>query len=214
VIPPPRLTWVGCVTLPDGVHAAGVTATRDGTLFASVPARPGMSLTEAFSGKPTGAVYEWKPGDTAFHELKGTELPGDAGVEISSDDQTLYVAAAGSMKIEAFSLADPAHPLRAAQLRGFHPDSLHWDGKQLVTAGMRTAGSKPDCLAPAGAGAAADTCHAGYMAARIDPASMAVTVFAQGAANPAYGDISLALPVAHHLWFGSLRSDRLAYRSL
>ena len=214
VIPPPRLTWVGCVMLPHGVHAAGVTATSDGTIFASVLARPGMSLAEAFSGKPTGAVYAWKPGDTAFHELKGTELPGDAGLEISSDDQTLYVVAAGSMKIDAFSVADPSHPLRSAQLQGFHPDSLHWDGKDLVTAGMRTGGGKPDCLAAADASTGADTCHAGYMAARIDPASMSVMVFAQGAPNPAYGDVSLALPVAHHLWVGSLHSDRLAYRSL
>lgn len=212
VVPPPRLTWIGCVMLPAGTHARGVTATRNGTIFASVPARPGMTMAEAFAGKPTGAVYEWKPGNTAFHELKGTELPGDSGVEISNDDQTLFVVAAGSMQVDAFSIADPSHPLRVAHLQGFHPDGLHWDGKDLVTAGMRAGGSKPACLSEAN-GHAAD-CHAGYVAARIDPMTMSATVFSKSGPNPAYGDISLALPVAHHIWYGSLRSDRLAYRSM
>ena len=202
VIPPPRLTWVGCVMLPHGVHGAGVTATRSGTIYASVMRRPGQS---------TGAVYVWKPGDAGFHELSGMELPGDAGLAISADDHILYVVASEAMRVDAFSLADPSHPMRTAQLHGFYPDNLHWDGGDLVTAGMRSGGGG-GCQG--GDEPMSPRCHRGYVAARIDPTDMSVTVIAQGGPNPAYGNISMALPVAHHLWLGTFHSEGLAYRPM
>lgn len=193
IIPAPRFSWVGCVALPSGVHASGIAGDADGTIYVSVPLRPGMSMAEENAGKPTGAVYAWKPGASGFQELQGTELAGNSGLAISPDGKTLYVAAAGAMQVDAFSVSNFSHPMHVAKLSGFRPASLQWDGNDLVTAGMRPGG--------------------GFVAARINPSTMQATVFEHGSTSGGFDHVSIAMPVAGHVFFGSSASG-LGYRPM
>lgn len=207
----PSATWVGCVLMPDQLAANSVAAFKDGTLVATVLTLPGKTFEDLFAGRNTGVVLMWTPGSAGFVQLPGTELPGNNGIETSPDDREFYVASSGLKRIVAYSRADPSTPLRFAQLTEFAPDNVRMDNGQLVTAGMID--EEPAC------GGAPKTpegiqCPRGYIAAAVDPQSMAITEIARGPAAPPYSGTATALRVGGDLWLSSFNADRLAYRTL
>jgi hypothetical protein len=208
----PSATWVGCVLMPNGLEANSVAAFTDGTLLATVLIMPGKSFADAFAGRITGAVYMWTPGSAAFKALPGTELSANNGIETSPDDREFFVVSTTTKRIVAFARSDPGKPLRSAQLAEFGPDNVRWTGdNRLITAGMID--NEPAC------GGAPKTeegirCARGYVAATIDPKTMAVKELARGPATPAYTGTAIAMQVGDELWLGSFNADRLAYRSL
>ena len=208
----PSATWVGCVLMPNGLEANSVAAFTDGTLLATVLIMPGKSFADAFAGRITGAVYMWTPGSAAFLALPGTELSANNGIETSPDDREFYVVSTTTKRIVAFSRSDPGKPLRFAQLAEFGPDNVRWTAdNRLITAGMID--NEPAC------GGAPKTeegirCARGYVAATIDPKTMAVKELARGPATPAFTGTAIAMQVGDELWLGSFNADRLAYRSL
>ena len=208
----PPITWIGCVLLPDMLAANSVAAFSDGTLVATVLILPGMTFEDAFALRNTGVVLMWTPGTPAFRRLPGTEMSANNGIETSPDDQEFYVVSTTTKRVVAFSRANPGKPLRTAQLTEFGPDNVRWtsDGK-LITAGM--VDNEPSC------GGAPKTeagirCPRGYIAATIDPKTMAVSVLARGPATPAFTGTAIAMRAGDDLWLGSFNADRLAYRSL
>jgi hypothetical protein len=208
----PSATWVGCVLMPNGLEANSVAAFTDGTLLATVLIMPGKSFADAFAGRITGAVYMWTPGSAAFLALPGTELSANNGIETSPDDREFYVVSTTTKRIVAFSRSDPGKPLRFAQLAEFGPDNVRWTAdNRLITAGMID--NEPAC------GGAPKTeegirCARGYIAATIDPKTMAVKELARGSATPAFTGTAIAMQAGDELWLGSFNADRLAYRSL
>jgi len=198
--------------MPDGMGANSVAAFTDGALVATVLIMPGKSFEDAFAGRITGAVYLWTPGSAAFRMLPGTELSANNGIETSPDDREFYVVSTTTKRIVAFSRANPAKPLRTAQLSEFGPDNVRWTSdNRLITAGMID--NEPAC------GGAPKTeagirCSRGYIAATIDPKTMAVKELARGPATPAFTGTAMAVTVGDELWLGSFNADRLAYRSL
>ncbi len=208
----PSATWVGCVLMPNGLEANSVAAFTDGTLLATVLIMPGKSFADAFAGRITGAVYMWTPGSAAFKALPGTELSANNGIETSPDDREFFVVSTTTKRIVAFARSDPGKPLRSAQLAEFGPDNVRWTSdNRLITAGMID--NEPGC------GGAPKTeegirCARGYVAATIDPKTMAVKELARGPATPAYTGTAIAMQVGDELWLGSFNADRLAYRPL
>jgi hypothetical protein len=211
----PSATWIGCVPMPDKMPANSVAAFSDGTLVATVLIKPGKTFEDAFAGRITGAVYMWTPGAAAFREVPGTELSANNGIETSPDDREFFVASTTTKRIVAF--ARPAgnsatKPLRTAQLKEFGPDNVRWTrDNQLITAGMID--DEPAC------GGAPKTeagirCARGYIAATIDPKTMAVKEIARGPATPSFTGTAIAMRVGDELWLGSFNADRIAYRSL
>ncbi len=99
--------------------------------------------------KPTGAVFEWSPGDAGFTLVEGTQLPANNGIEVSADGREIYVASSGLQTIVAFSHSNPARQLRTTRPLPFTPDNVHMgaDGR-LLTAGM--ANDVPECGGPPG----------------------------------------------------------------
>ena len=57
-------------------------------------------------------------------------------------------------------------------------------------------------------------CSRGYVAATIDPKTMAVKELARGPATPSFTGTAIAMQVGSELWLGSFNADRLAYRIL
>lgn len=211
----PRLIWRGCVLLPKGMSANSVAAFRDGTILATVLTLPGTTITDFVKGQKTGAVFQWKPGTKAFKLIRGTELPGNNGLETSPDDREFYVVAFGRHAVVVFSRAHPAKPARQAVAPGFMPDNIHWDGGRLLLAGMQL--DEPAC---GGArkivdGKADDMrCHRGYTVAELDPHAMRFSILAYSEPNPDFNGVSAAVVIGNELWLGSYQADRIAHRPL
>jgi hypothetical protein len=208
----PTAAWVGCVLMPDKMPANSVASFSDGSLVATVLIMPGKTFEDAFAGRITGAVFLWTPGAASFRQLPGTQLSANNGIETSPDDKEFFVASTTTKKVVAFSRSDTSKPLRTAQLKEFGPDNIRWtQDNRLITAGMID--NEPAC------GGAPKTeagirCPRGYIAATIDPRTMAVTEIARGPATPAFTGTAIAMRVGDELWLGSFNADRLAYRSL
>jgi hypothetical protein len=208
----PAATWIGCVPMPDKMPANSVASFSDGSLVATVLIKPGKTFEDAFAGRITGAVYMWTPGAPAFKELPGTELSANNGIETSPDDREFFVASTTTKRIVAFARNDTSKPLRTAQLKEFGPDNVRWTrDNKLITAGMID--NEPACGGPPKTEAGI-RCARGYVAATIDPKTMAVTEIARGPATPAFTGTAIAMRVGNELWLGSFNADRLAYRSV
>ena len=210
----PLLTWVGCVLMPEHLEANSVAAFEDGTLLATVLILPGKTFAQSVRGEPTGAVYQWSPGDAAFALLPGTELPSNNGIETSADGREFYVASSGAHTITAFSRSNPARVLRASRPLPFTPDNVHRgpDG-QLLTAGMKD--DVPECGGPPNAERHTledlSTCPRGFMAVAIDPATMQDTLIAEGPADPAFSNATMVLVTDDEFYIGTFRGDRVGY---
>jgi hypothetical protein len=208
----PTATWIGCVPMPDKMPANSVASFSDGSLVATVLIMPGKTFEDAFAGRITGAVFLWTPGTTSFRQLPGTELSANNGIETSPDDKEFFVASTTTKRIVAFSRNDTSKPIRMAQLKEFGPDNIRWTrDNRLITAGM--VDNEPAC------GGAPKTeagirCSRGYIAATIDPKTMAVTEIARGPATPSFTGTAIAMRIGDELWLGSFNADRLAYRTL
>jgi len=177
----PSATWVGCVLMPNELAANSVAAFTDGSLVATVLIHPGKTFEDAFAGRTTGAVYMWTPGAATFRVLPGTELSANNGIETSPDDREFFVVSTTLKRIVAFSRANPGTPLRSAQLAEFGPDNVRWTSdNRLITAGMID--NEPACGGPPKTEAGI-RCSRGYVAATIDPKTMAVTEIARGPAT-------------------------------
>jgi hypothetical protein len=57
-------------------------------------------------------------------------------------------------------------------------------------------------------------CPRGYVAAAIDPKTLAVTELAHGPAAPPYTGTATAIPVDGEIWLSSYNGDRVAYGPL
>jgi sugar lactone lactonase YvrE len=208
----PKLTWTGCVTMPQGLAANSVAAFPDGSILATVLLMPGKSFQDSVARRPTGAVFEWKPGSAGFVQVAGTELPGNNGIEASPDGREFYVVSSGLQTIVAFSRGNPARQLRTTRPLPFTPDNVHLgpDGR-LFTAGM--ANDVPECGGAPGPQhdlARLATCPRGTIAAAIDVKSFRDDIVLITSVIPAFSNATMVLPVGRELWVGTFSGDRIA----
>jgi hypothetical protein len=208
----PRVTWVGCVLMPDGLDANDVTAMRDGTILATVLMHPGFSFMDLLSGVPTGAVYKWEPGSEGFIKLEGSELPGNNGLQVSEDETEIFIAASGLSAVVTIANSNPTRVLRRTRTLGFAPDNVVYDSNgYLLTAGMRD--DEPVCEGT-GAPPVSD-CPRGTIATMIHPDTMQDVVIMDTVATPAFSGATMAiLPGGNEVWVGSFKSSRIAYQLL
>jgi hypothetical protein len=211
--PRPTVTWKGCVPMPNELAANGVASFADGSLVATVLILPGKTFADSVAKRPTGAVYEWSPGEPGFEQIEGTELPGNNGIEVSADGREIYVVSSGFQTIVAFSHENPATQLRSTQSLPFTPDNVHMgpDGR-LLTAGMKN--DEPACGGTPGPQHTLEklsTCPRGTIGLAIDPQTMRDTVLVETQANPVFSNATMILPVGDEIWIGSFSSDRVAY---
>jgi hypothetical protein len=212
----PALTWIGCVPMPNGLAANSVASFADGSLVATVLLMPGKTFADSVAKRPTGAVFEWSPGDDGFTLVRGTELPGDNGIEVSGDGNEIYVVSSGFQTIVAFSNTNPAMQLRSTTQLPITPDNVHMsaDGT-LLTAGMKN--DVPACGGPPGPEhdlETLSTCPRGTIAIEVDPATMDYGVLVETPASPAFSNATMVLPAGGRFWLGTFSGDRIAYGPL
>jgi len=211
----PSLQWIGCVPMPPGMAANSVATFPDGAVLVTVLTRPGTQIADFVEGRFTGLVYEWKPGTRAFEPVRGAELPGNNGLEVSGDGKEFYVVAFGWHAVVTFAHTNPTRILRKAVAPDFMPDNIHWDGDDLIAAGMRY--DEPACggLRKVVDGKADPMlCHRGYSVARLDPKSLTWRLVAHSEPNRAFNGASTGLVVGDELWIGSYQADRIAIHKL
>ncbi len=121
----PKLTWKGCVPMPEGLAANSVASFADGGLVATVLLMPGKTFADSIARKPTGAVYEWAPGKHGFELMRGSELPGNNGIEVSGDGKQIFVVSSGLQTIVALAHANPTMRLGTTRPLPFTPDNVH-----------------------------------------------------------------------------------------
>jgi hypothetical protein len=212
----PSLAWIGCVPMPDGLAANSVASFADGSLVATVLLMPGKSFADSVAKRPTGAVFQWSPGKRGFELIRGSELPGNNGIETSADGREIYVVSSGFQTIVAFSHADPTKQLRTTRPLPFTPDNVHRgeDGR-LLTAGMKN--DEPQCGGTPGPQhdlAKLASCPRGTIGMAIDPATMKDTVIAETTANPSFSNATMVLTLDGQVWIGTFSGDRVAHAPL
>ncbi|WP_174279218.1 hypothetical protein [Sphingomonas bacterium] len=209
--PAPQLTWRGCLPMPDGQVGNAVAAFADGSVLATVLTRPGTTIADFVAGRATGGVWQWRPGDSAFALLPGTELPGDNGLETDPDEHRFYVVAFGWHAVVVFDRADTRRPVARIEAPDFMPDNIHWSDGRLLLAGMRL--DEPACggLRRVVDGVADPMlCHRGWVVGELlRPAGRIATV-AYGRPQPGFNGLSAAAIANGELWLGSFQAGRLA----
>jgi hypothetical protein len=209
----PALIWRGCVQMPEGLAANSVASFADGSIVATVLFMPGTTFADAVvDRKPTGAVFEWSPGDAELELVEGTQLPANNGIEVSADGREIYVASSGLQTVVAFSRTNPARQLRTTRPLPFTPDNVHLgvDGR-LLTAGM--ANDVPECGGPPGPEhdiPRLSACPRGTIAVAIDPATMRDTVIATTDADPKFSNATMVLVADGQAWIGTFSGDKIA----
>jgi hypothetical protein len=176
----------------------------------------GTTLGDSVSGRPTGGVFEWKPGDAGFRLLPNTAVPGNNGLETSPDGKEFYVIGFGVHTVFVFDRANTAKgPVRQGVVPGYMPDNLHWDNGKLVLAGMVV--DEPACggiRRVVNGEATSLRCPRGWMVGSLDPATMVYSLIAYDLPNPVYNGVSAAVVMGNMVWLGSYQSDKIAYRPL
>jgi hypothetical protein len=210
----PELTWIGCVPMPEGLEANSVAARADGTIVATVLIEPGKSFADLMAGEPTGAVFVWSPGADGFERMRGAELPGNNGIEVSSDGEELFVVSSGLRTVVAFPFRNPTRQSRSSARLSFIPDNVHLNGDgELVTAGMSD--NEPACGGDFPGPAEFDieavaSCARGFVAAALDPATLQHTVIAEGPRHTGFSNATMALQIGDEVWIGTFAGDRIA----
>jgi hypothetical protein len=208
----PSLHWRGCMPMPEGLVANSVATFSDSTVLTTVLNRPGTTIADFVRGNLTGAVYQWAPGDTGFSLIKGTELPGNNGLETAPDDRHFYVVAFGWHMVAVYDRKDPSAPEAKIMAPGFMPDNIHWSDGRLLAAGMRL--DEPGCggLRKIINGEADKMlCHRGSVVAEIDLRTNSMSPIWSAEAETDFNGISAAALSGDRLWIGSYQADRLAF---
>ena len=126
------LTWRGCVHVPSTILANAVAPLPDGVAVTSFGSPDDPKMVNLVAGRPSGFVMTWSKRTDWVH-LKGSDLPGDNGIESSPDGRTLYVNAWANDALWILS-SDGSRAAMRVPLGDFHPDNMHWqhDGTLLI----------------------------------------------------------------------------------
>ena len=213
----PVLTWIGCVMLPEGMAANSVASFSDGSLVATVPLHPGETIGDAMAGQYTGGVYKWSPGDSEFKFIQGTKIPSGNGIEVSANEQEIYVASSGLYVVVAYSNSNPARQLRTTRPMEFIPDNLHMgsDGR-LITAGLVIDDPVCGSVRPPKEFDLAEfaACPRPFIVHAIDPNLMEGRDLVRAPAKEQFSNVTTALLVDDSIWLGTFSGDRIGFRSM
>lgn len=207
----PRLVWRGCLSMPAGQVGNAVASFADGTVLVTVLTRPGTTIADFMRGTATGAVWQWRPGETAFAMIPGTDLPGNNGLEVDPDQRRFYVIAFGWHAVVVFDRNRPGAAVDRIEAPDFMPDNIHWSRGRLLLAGMRL--DEPACgglRRVDGDRADPMLCHRGWVVGALDLASHRVEAVAYGSPAPGFNGLSSAAWLGDELWLGSYQASRLA----
>jgi hypothetical protein len=202
--PAPRLRWVGCIPLPDGVLANDVAALPDGALVASATSG-GMAaaFVRMTLGLPLGDALEWTP-EAGWRRVEHTRAGIPNGIAVDAHDR-LWLA---DWRESRLLRLDRATGTRQAIALPHHPDNLSWtsDGRLLVAGQIGSVRAAFGCL-----DGAVRNCGQPWSVLSVDPDTLAVTTVAEGDGRD-FGAASSAVMVGDTLVVGTWAGDRVLRR--
>jgi hypothetical protein len=201
--PPPEISWVGCVVLPEKVSANSVATLPDGGFVTTQFMDRSLPVNDAFgqvrSGVVNGALWEWHPRGKVdkVEMIAGTEMSGANGIVVSPDGGTIFVSAYGTHELVRFERGTGAIRRQAIGLP-ITPDNLHWGaGGKLIIAGPNHPAAGPG--------------DASWSVLEIDPQSLAFKRIAGGARPTGMQGVTAAIQVGNTIWLGTYSGNRVGY---
>ncbi len=183
----PVVTWIGCVTAPEGVSLNSVTALpTEGFIVTNFNTRGGELL-------------EWHA-KTGWAEVPGSAMNGPNGIVSSPDGRWLYI---GGWSDEALvRLSRGVEPVQKAVVSvGFHIDNVRWgaDGALLVAGQFGAEGASiGGCLNRGECEGVASRM------AKIDPETLMVEQLINYPSNDKFLFGTVGLQVGDEIWFGGI----------
>lgn len=201
---PPKLRWLGCVPLPDGLAANDVAAMPDGALVATASPASGLSSLLGFAklvlGLPTGDALEWSA-DDGWRHVEGSRVGLPNGVATIGDDRLFVADWSGSRLVRIDRDSGRVDTVALPH----HPDNLSWtvDGRLLVAGQIGSIRVALGCL-----DAAVVSCGEPWSVVAVDPDTLAVTPITEGDGRD-FGAASSAVLVEDTLVIGTWAGDRV-----
>jgi hypothetical protein len=190
----PVISWTGCVLLPEDMMANSVAILSDGGFVTTkfYDPTPPNTMMSIMQGKLTGGVHEWHPGGSV-KAIKGSELSGANGIEVSPDDKCVYVAAFGSKEIARFDRTKSPVAMEKVPI-SIAPDNIHWgDDGLLYTAGNNNERGT------------------GWSVMSIHPETLEIKRITGVGQTAAMQNASSAVPVGNEIWSGTFSGDKIGY---
>lgn len=203
----PKIVWVGCVVMPEKTSPNSVVPTPNGGLAVTSIFDPtDKNLQEKIlGGETTGKILEWSDLE-GWSVVPGSELPGNNGLQISSDGQWYYVSAWFGRTLTKLSRHQEKVQLETIDL-DFLPDNIRWsdDGNLLVAGHGTTLAEFYQCAEKA-PGCAPDS-----TIIQVDPRSLRVQTLFKIPGNTDFSTASVAVRVGNEIFLGTFAKDRIAF---
>lgn len=196
------LTWRGCVRVPSTVLANAVAPLPDGVAVTSFGSPDDPKMVDLVAGRPSGFIMTWSK-QTGWVHLKGSDLPGDNGIESSPDGRTLYVNAWTNDALWILS-TDGSRAATRVPLGQFHPDNIHWlgDGTLLIAGEVGDASRILSC-------GPRKICGTPSMLVVFNPAQGNIASRELVPPSAHFGAASTAVRYRDRYWLSSFLGDRM-----
>ncbi|MFC5949003.1 hypothetical protein ACFQH9_12030 [Pseudonocardia lutea] len=198
----PRLTWVGCVELPEGTYGNGVAVDDEARVYVSNfidPADVQGSFARILRGEPIGDVRTWTR-DSGWSTAAGGTYVGANGVAVDARGEQLFVAEWGGRSVRRVDLAT-GETTTTAEIP-YMPDNLRWgpDGALYTTGQDLTPDQFASCLT-----LDVTVCpYEGFEVTRISPNTLELAAVRRYDGTD-FGHAATALPTAAGgFWIGNV----------
>lgn len=202
-----KLIWRGCVPVPDGTWINDVVGLPGGGLAVTHMVERGTeepTLIEVESSRAdTGEVLEWMPAG-GWRKLPGTAGGLPNGIEVAADARTLYINYYFGDAVAAIERAS-GRQLWRTELPAPDNSSWHSDGRLLIASHRESL----EAIIACGKAEGASFCASDYQIVALDPNTGAPETLFEGG-REAIGAVTVALPFADKLYFGSFVGTRMA----
>ena len=205
----PALHWKGCMVMPGKAFGNSVAPLPEGGIAVTITVEVSNpdAMADFVAGRVSGYVLEWYP-DTGWRYMEGSEIPGNNGIEITSDGKRMYVGGYGDGTVVRFSLDDDGAILAKDQVKipFDRADNIRWSpsGTLLVTGHNGTIEESSACTV------SNDTiCGQDYGFLEMDPESLEILKVVHKKGTPEFGSATTTLQVDDEYWVGTFRGDRV-----
>jgi hypothetical protein len=204
--PIPRITWKGCVVGPEDAYFNDVVNLSDGGFLVThmMPKSSGtMGSLKGLLGMDTGYVQQWSRAE-GFRQVPGTEAPFPNGIEISADEEILFVNIYMGGEVRKIRRSD-GKLLAAAEVA--RPDNITWesDGRLLVASHVDGLSELLACQ-----DISRGACGFAFEIVALDPLTMERTTLLAHRGAP-MGAATVALHIGSRLYLGSYAGDRIVH---
>lgn len=204
----PTVEFVDRILLPPGTSANAVAATSDGgfVMTSMYDPRDPNFVAKFAAAEVTGSVWRWTELG-GWKEISEPRFSAPNGIALGRDGKSVIVAEWAARRLWRIPLSNASGEAPRSVAVPFLPDNLRWTSESdLLLVGQTTV---PQDLF----GCRAEHCPQGFVVARVNPETLAVSPIVHGddvsAAKTGFGAATGAIQVGETIWVGSFMGKRL-----